>query len=67
VLMQLPAVYRGTHVRRPEVQTFRTRSLVIDAEGINAYADGEYIAPLPVRVGLIPGALTVLVPAAGSR
>jgi diacylglycerol kinase (ATP) len=67
VLMQLPAVYRGTHVRRPEVQTFRTRSLVIDAEGINAYADGEYIAPLPVRVGLMPGALTVLVPAAGSR
>lgn len=66
VLRQLPAVYRGTHVHRPEVQTFRTRSLVIEAEGINAYADGEYIGPLPVRVGLMPGALTVLVPAAGS-
>lgn len=67
VLRQLPAVYRGTHVRRPEVQTFRTRSLAIEAEGINAYADGEYIGPLPTRVGLMPGALTVLVPATGSR
>ena len=67
VLRQLPAVYRGTHVDRPEVQTFRTRSLAIEAEGINAYADGEYIGPLPARVGLMPGALTVLVPAAGSR
>lgn len=67
VLMQLPAVYRGTHVHRPEVQTFRTRSLVIEAEGINAYADGEYIGPLRARIGVMPGALTVLVPAPASR
>ena len=62
-LQQLPSVYRGTHVNRPEVSTHRAPSVVIEAEGINAYADGEYVGPLRARVSLMPRALTVLVPA----
>ena len=61
-LMQLPSVYRGTHVDRPEVSTHRAAAVAIEAEGINAYADGEYIGPLRARVSLMPTALSVLVP-----
>ncbi len=60
-LMQLPSVYRGTHVDRPEVSTHRASAVTIEAADINAYADGEYIGPLRARVSLMPGALTVLV------
>ncbi len=63
VLAQLPSVYRGTHIDRPEARTLRTAALRIDSPGINAYADGEYLGPLPVDVTLEPRALTLLVPA----
>jgi diacylglycerol kinase (ATP) len=62
VLAQLPSVYRGTHVDRPEARTLRTAALSIDSPGINAYADGEYLGPLPVEITLVERALTLLVP-----
>jgi diacylglycerol kinase (ATP) len=62
VLRRLPSVYRGTHVRRPEVEVVRTAGLRVESPGINAYADGEYLGPLPVDVSIRPGALTLLVP-----
>jgi diacylglycerol kinase (ATP) len=40
--------------------------VTLEAEGIVAYADGERFAPLPMTLEVVPGALTVLVPA-GSR
>ncbi|HVU91829.1 MAG TPA: diacylglycerol kinase [Jatrophihabitans sp.] len=61
VLRLLPSVYRGTHVRHPRVEVVRTRSLRIEADGITAYADGEYLGPLPVDVRVRPRAATVLV------
>ena len=57
-----PTVFKGTHVNRDEVKTVRARSITIDCPGINAYADGEYMCPLPVTVSAAPGALRVLVP-----
>ncbi|KJS58693.1 diacylglycerol kinase [Streptomyces rubellomurinus] len=57
-----PTVFKGTHTSYPEVTTLRTRSLRIESPGITAYADGEFIAPLPVDVAVEPAALTILVP-----
>jgi diacylglycerol kinase (ATP) len=62
VLRRLPSVYRGTHVQRAEVEVVRTTGLRIESPGINAYADGEYLGPLPVDVSIRPAALTLLVP-----
>jgi diacylglycerol kinase (ATP) len=62
VLRLMPSVYRGTHVRRPEVTVVRTTAVRIESPGINAYADGDRLGPLPVEVGVRPGAARVLVP-----
>ena len=61
-LRLFPRVYRGTHVGHPSVTTYRAQDLTIRAEGQVAYADGERIGPLPVRVTVEPGALRVLSP-----
>ncbi|MCP9276600.1 diacylglycerol kinase [Mycolicibacterium sp. CAU 1645] len=57
-----PTVFKGTHVDLDEVQTRRARSITVDSPGINAYADGEYVCPLPVEVAAVPGALNILRP-----
>ena len=62
MLAQFPRIYRGTHVQQPEVQTFRTPSLHIEADGINAYADGDHVGPLPVDVSVLALSLTLIVP-----
>jgi diacylglycerol kinase (ATP) len=62
LLRLLPTVYKGTHVERPEVETYRGRSIRLEATGITAYADGDPIASLPVTVDIVPTALRVLVP-----
>jgi diacylglycerol kinase (ATP) len=58
-----PTVFKGTHVNLAEVRTARARTISIDCPGINAYADGEFMCPLPVTVSAVPSALKVLVPA----
>ncbi|MFF1796611.1 diacylglycerol kinase, partial [Kitasatospora sp. NPDC058263] len=58
-----PTLFKGTHVDHPEVTTHRTPSLRIDSPGITAYADGEFMAALPVDVEAVPGALHLLTPA----
>ncbi|MEV7023830.1 diacylglycerol kinase, partial [Kitasatospora sp. NPDC093558] len=57
-----PTIFKGTHVHHPEVATFRTESLRIESPGITSYADGEFIAPLPVEVSVVRDALHLLVP-----
>lgn len=57
-----PTVYKGTHVNLDAVRTARARVITVDCPGINAYADGEFICPLPVEVSAVPGALTILRP-----
>ncbi|KUI37708.1 diacylglycerol kinase [Mycobacterium sp. IS-1590] len=57
-----PTVFKGTHVDLDEVRTARATTITVDSPGINAYADGEYICPLPVEVSAVPGALRILTP-----
>ena len=57
-----PTVFKGTHVDLDEVSTKRARTITVDSPGINAYADGEYVCPLPVEVSAVPGALKILRP-----
>ena len=58
-----PTVFKGTHVNLDEVSTRRATSIRVECPGINAYADGDYVAPLPVTVSAVPGALQILRPA----
>jgi diacylglycerol kinase (ATP) len=60
-----PRIYAGTHVTHPAVSTYRAASVGLAAEGIIGYADGERVAPLPVQVDCVPGALRVLRATAG--
>ncbi|WP_410792558.1 diacylglycerol/lipid kinase family protein [Kribbella sp. C-35] len=59
-LLQLfPKLSKGTHVGHPAVRTLRGRAVRIESPGITAYGDGEVLGPLPVDIGIAPGALTV--------
>ena len=57
-----PTVFKGTHVNLDEVTTERARTVTVESPGINAYADGDYVCPLPVEISAVPSALTILVP-----
>ncbi|GJF09216.1 diacylglycerol kinase [Mycolicibacterium cyprinidarum] len=57
-----PTVFKGKHVDLDEVRTARARTISVDSPGITAYADGEYVCPLPVEVSAVPGALKILRP-----
>jgi diacylglycerol kinase (ATP) len=60
-LMRLrPKVLRGTHVLDPRVSTHRARTVELAGAGVTAYADGERICPLPVKIACVPGALRLL-------
>lgn len=60
-LTLFPRVYRGTHVLHPRVLTSRSSSLTISGKAV-AYADGERIGSLPLRVEVVPSALRVIAP-----
>lgn len=55
-----PRIYDGTHVTHPAVTTYRAASVVVEAEGIIGYADGERTVALPLQVDCVPGAVRVL-------
>lgn len=59
-LRVFPSVFRGTHVRRPEVLTHTAHTVRLAATGQVAYADGERVGPLPVVVRSRPRSLRVL-------
>ena len=58
-----PTVFKGTHVDLDQVRTARAKVITVECAGINAYADGEFVCPLPVEVTAVPGALRILRPA----
>ncbi len=62
LLRTYPKLFKGTHVHHPQYVHYRVREVSVAAPGIVAYADGERIGPLPLTVGIAPGALRVLVP-----
>jgi YegS/Rv2252/BmrU family lipid kinase len=62
-LLNLPRVFRGTHVDEPGFHVLRGREVTFSADRpYTAYADGDPIAGLPATVRVLPGALRVLAP-----
>ena len=62
-LRLLPTVFKGEHVRQPNVEVLRAKEIEISAERpFTLYADGDPIASLPVKVRTLPGAVNVIVP-----
>jgi YegS/Rv2252/BmrU family lipid kinase len=58
VLRIVPKLYSGGHVNHPAVEMFRCRWLTADADArVLCQADGELVGELPVRFGVLPGAL----------
>lgn len=64
LLRLLPKVYKATHVGHPQVETYRGRTVRLDAAGVTAYADGDPIGALPLVVDTLPGALDIFAPPA---
>ncbi|HWH10805.1 MAG TPA: diacylglycerol kinase family protein [Solirubrobacteraceae bacterium] len=63
-LLKLGKVFKGTHVREPNVHVLRGSELWISCDRPFAiYADGDPIGELPVTVRAHPSAVRVLVPA----
>ena len=47
LLRIFPTVYAGTHVRHPQVLTFRAARAEVDGRGTTAYGDGEFLTRAP--------------------
>lgn len=65
VVRIFPGMYAGRHVRRPGVEVFRTRRVLIEptdrgAHPPDAFADGERVGALPLSAEVHPGAVHVL-------
>ncbi|QJW36801.1 diacylglycerol/lipid kinase family protein [Cellulosimicrobium protaetiae] len=65
-----PGMYAGRHLANPGVGTLRATSVTVAATEAgatppHAFADGEHLGPLPLRVDVVPGALHVLQVGAG--
>jgi diacylglycerol kinase (ATP) len=58
-LLIYPRVFRGTHVTDRRVIIRQATTVLLDAEGIVAYADGEPVGSLPLSVGVSGAALSV--------
>ena len=62
-----PGMYAGRHLANPGVGTLAARVVTLEpttagAAPPHAFADGEHVGPLPLRVELVPGALHLLAP-----
>ncbi len=63
VLRTLPAVYRGTHLKRREVHVRRIREVTIEGPSrLEVFADGEHLCHLPVTIRVGKHSLRVAVP-----
>jgi diacylglycerol kinase (ATP) len=61
-LRAFPRVFAGRHTTHPKVRMLRAKTVSIDANrGMQVYADGERMGPLPARFDVMPGALRVVV------
>ncbi|MDQ1684667.1 MAG: diacylglycerol kinase [Frankiaceae bacterium] len=59
-LKTFPKVFKGTHVNHPKVTIRRAKVVSLASPGVTAYADGEYLADLPITCVTVPGAVHVL-------
>jgi diacylglycerol kinase (ATP) len=61
-LWAFPKVFRGTHVRHPNVRMARARRIAVEADRrVMVYADGERVGPAPAVFEVVPAALRVMV------
>jgi len=64
LLRVFPSVYLGRHLNLREVEYFAAPGARIETDRpMDVYADGEYVCPTPVELGVAHDALTVIVPA----
>lgn len=62
-MLNMPKVFRGSHIDGETVRTWRTTSIEIRAgRDLTVYADGDPLTRLPARVRILPSALSVIVP-----
>jgi diacylglycerol kinase (ATP) len=59
-LKTFPKVFKGTHTSHPAVTMRRAKVVELSSPGVTAYADGEYMADLPIRCECVPGAVRIL-------
>lgn len=55
-------IFSGTHIGLRGVTTRRCRTVRLEAPDVEAFADGDAVAPLPASVEILPGAGRFLVP-----
>ena len=65
LLAIFPKVYSGKHIDHPACTVLRSRTLLIEHSHVGpvppvAFADGERLGPLPLRVEIRPGAVRLL-------
>ena len=56
LLRVFPRVFKGTHVTHPAVEIYGSKKIALRAKAL-AYADGEYISPLPIEISIAPKSL----------
>ncbi|HVY11404.1 MAG TPA: diacylglycerol kinase [Mycobacteriales bacterium] len=59
-LKTFPKVFKGTHITHPAVTMRKAKVVELSSPGVTAYADGEYLADLPIRCECVKGAVRVL-------
>lgn len=65
-LMDLPKVFRGTHVKNEEIEAWQTASIEVRAsKPLVVYADGDPLTKLPATIRVLPSALSMIVPKDG--
>jgi diacylglycerol kinase (ATP) len=62
LLRLLPAMFSGKYISDPAVHCLRAKEVVVDGDGLLAYADGENVGAVPVRLRAVPNALRVYLP-----
>jgi diacylglycerol kinase (ATP) len=59
-LKTFPGVFKGTHVNHPAVMCRKAKVVSLSSPGVTAYADGEFLADLPITCETVAGAVQVL-------
>jgi diacylglycerol kinase (ATP) len=59
-LKTFPRVFKGTHVSHPAVICRKAKVVSLSSPGVTAYADGEFLADLPITCETVAGAVQVL-------
>ncbi len=63
LLRCFPEVFRGTHLRHPEVSYLQASRIRVEADRpLDIFADGEFVGSTPAEVELFPAALSVIAP-----